>query len=132
MQWGRLVEKDFFSSEVTAEFIQKINIIQSYNDFSNVECIFEVVSENMHSKREVFSNLAKQTSSNDILISNTSSLSMAPGFTVNRMLIPMINEAIGILAEGVAGAEEIDQAMCLGANHPIGPLALDDLIGILL
>lgn len=53
----------------------------------------------------------------------------APGFIVNRMLIPMINEAIGILAEGVASAEEIDRAMRLGANHPIGPLALADLIG---
>jgi 3-hydroxybutyryl-CoA dehydrogenase len=53
----------------------------------------------------------------------------APGFIVNRMLIPMINEAIGILAEGVATAEEIDRAMKFGANHPIGPLALADLIG---
>lgn len=53
----------------------------------------------------------------------------APGYIVNRMLIPMINEAIGILAEGVASAEEIDKAMRLGANHPIGPLALADLIG---
>lgn len=53
----------------------------------------------------------------------------APGFIVNRMLIPMINEAIGILAEGVASAEEIDKAMRLGANHPIGPLSLADLIG---
>jgi 3-hydroxybutyryl-CoA dehydrogenase len=53
----------------------------------------------------------------------------APGFVVNRILIPMINEAIGILAEGVASAEDIDNAMKLGANHPIGPLALADLIG---
>ncbi len=53
----------------------------------------------------------------------------APGFVVNRLLIPMINEAAGILAEGVASAEAIDQAMKLGANHPIGPLALADLIG---
>ncbi len=53
----------------------------------------------------------------------------APGFIVNRMLIPMINEAICILAEGIASAKEIDKAMCLGANHPIGPLALADLIG---
>lgn len=53
----------------------------------------------------------------------------APGFIVNRILIPMINEAVGILAEGVASAENIDEAMKLGANHPIGPLALGDLIG---
>jgi 3-hydroxybutyryl-CoA dehydrogenase len=53
----------------------------------------------------------------------------APGFVVNRILIPMINEAIGILAEGVATEKEIDLAMKLGANHPIGPLALSDLIG---
>lgn len=53
----------------------------------------------------------------------------APGFVVNRLLLPMINEAIGIYAEGVASAEDIDSAMLLGANHPIGPLALADLIG---
>lgn len=53
----------------------------------------------------------------------------APGFVVNRMLIPMINEAIGIYAEGIATVEDTDLAMKLGANHPIGPLALADLIG---
>lgn len=53
----------------------------------------------------------------------------APGFIVNRMLIPMINEAVGVLAEGVAEATDIDRAMTLGANHPLGPLALADLIG---
>lgn len=54
----------------------------------------------------------------------------APGFVVNRILIPMINEAIGIYAEGIASAEDIDSAMKLGANHPMGPLALGDLIGL--
>ena len=54
----------------------------------------------------------------------------APGFVVNRILIPMINEAIGIYAEGVASVEGIDQAMKLGANHPMGPLALGDLVGL--
>lgn len=54
----------------------------------------------------------------------------APGFIVNRILIPMINEAIGIYADGIATANDIDNAMKLGANHPIGPLALGDLIGL--
>ena len=53
----------------------------------------------------------------------------SPGFVVNRILVPMVNEAVGILADGVATAEDIDEAMKLGANHPIGPLALGDLIG---
>jgi len=54
----------------------------------------------------------------------------SPGFVVNRILIPMINEAFFTLAEGVATAEEIDEGMRLGANHPIGPLALADLVGL--
>ena len=54
----------------------------------------------------------------------------APGFAVNRILCPMINEAIFAYSEGIASAEDIDQAMVLGANHPIGPLALADLVGL--
>ena len=54
----------------------------------------------------------------------------APGFVVNRILITMINEGIGILADGVADAEGIDAAMKLGANHPMGPLELGDLVGL--
>ena len=54
----------------------------------------------------------------------------APGFVVNRILIPMINEGIGIYADGVASVEGIDTAMKLGANHPMGPLDLGDLIGL--
>jgi 3-hydroxybutyryl-CoA dehydrogenase len=53
----------------------------------------------------------------------------APGFVVNRILVPMLNEAIGVLAEGTASAEDIDKAMMLGANHPMGPLTLSDFIG---
>ena len=54
----------------------------------------------------------------------------APGFVVNRILIPMINEATFILQEGIASVEDIDTAMKYGANHPMGPLALGDLIGL--
>ena len=54
----------------------------------------------------------------------------AAGFVVNRILVPMINEAVGIYADGVASVEDIDTAMKLGANHPMGPQALGDLIGL--
>ena len=54
----------------------------------------------------------------------------APGFVVNKVLIPMINEAVVMLETGVASAEDIDKAMKLGANHPMGPLTLGDFIGL--
>ncbi|MDR2268365.1 MAG: 3-hydroxybutyryl-CoA dehydrogenase [Holosporaceae bacterium] len=54
----------------------------------------------------------------------------SPGFVLNRVLIPMINEAIQVLYEGIASIEHIDETMRLGANHPMGPLALADLIGL--
>jgi 3-hydroxybutyryl-CoA dehydrogenase len=68
--------------------------------------------------------LAKKVGKSPISIKNS------PGFAVNRILVPMINEAVFVLQEGVASAEEIDAGMKLGANHPIGPLALADLIGL--
>jgi 3-hydroxybutyryl-CoA dehydrogenase len=57
-------------------------------------------------------------------------VSDTPGFAINRVLIPMINEAIFCVQEGVASPEGIDLVMTLGANHPLGPLALADLIGL--
>lgn len=68
--------------------------------------------------------LAKAIGKTPIRVKNS------PGFVVNRMLCPMINEAIFALGEGLASAAEIDEAMKLGCNHPIGPLALCDLIGL--
>lgn len=68
--------------------------------------------------------LAKSIGKTPIKVKNS------PGFVVNRMLCPMINEAVFALGEGLATAAEIDEAMKLGCNHPIGPLALCDLIGL--
>lgn len=68
--------------------------------------------------------LAKRIGKTPIVVKNS------PGFVVNRILVPMINEAVFILQEGLAKTEEIDTGMQLGANHPIGPLALADLIGL--
>lgn len=69
-------------------------------------------------------NLAKQMGKTPVTVNE------APGFVVNRILIPLVNEGVAILADGVATKEEIDEAMKLGANHPMGPLALGDLIGL--
>lgn len=86
---------------------------------------------------EVIKGLATSDKTKDAIVELAKSLGKtpvevaeAPGFVVNRILIPMINEAVGILADGVATAEDIDEAMKLGANHPIGPLALGDLVGL--
>jgi 3-hydroxybutyryl-CoA dehydrogenase len=57
-------------------------------------------------------------------------VSDTPGFALNRLLIPMLNEACYLLMEGVASREDIDTVMKLGANHPMGPLALADLVGL--
>ena len=68
--------------------------------------------------------LAKALGKHPVTVKNN------PGFVVNRVLCPMINEAIFVLAEGLATAEDIDEGMKLGCNHPIGPLALADMIGL--
>lgn len=57
-------------------------------------------------------------------------VSEAPGFVVNKILVPMMNEAIGLVETNVASVEDIDKAMRLGANHPMGPLALGDFVGL--
>jgi len=78
-------------------------------------------SDDTHAKAEAF---AKRVGKVPITAKNS------PGFAVNRILCPMINEAIFALQEGIATAEEIDAGMKLGCNHPIGPLALADLVGL--
>ncbi|HZC97483.1 MAG TPA: 3-hydroxybutyryl-CoA dehydrogenase [Bradyrhizobium sp.] len=78
-------------------------------------------SDDTHAKAEAF---AKRIGKVAITAKNS------PGFAVNRILCPMINEAIFALQEGIATAEDIDAGMKLGCNHPIGPLALADMIGL--
>ena len=78
-------------------------------------------SDDTHAKAEAF---AKKVGKVAITAKNS------PGFAVNRILCPMINEAIFALQEGLASAEDIDSGMRLGCNHPIGPLALADMIGL--
>ena len=68
--------------------------------------------------------LAKRLGKSPITVKN------APGFVVNRILVPMINEAFFVLSEGLASADDIDAGMRLGCNQPIGPLALADMIGL--
>jgi 3-hydroxybutyryl-CoA dehydrogenase len=78
-------------------------------------------SDDTHAQVEA---LAKTLGKTPITVKNS------PGFVVNRILCPMINEAIFVLGEGLATAEEIDAGMKLGCNHPIGPLALADMVGL--
>jgi 3-hydroxybutyryl-CoA dehydrogenase len=67
---------------------------------------------------------AKRLGKTPVVVKNS------PGFVVNRLLCPMINEAVFVLQEGIASPQDIDEAMKLGCNHPIGPLALADMIGL--
>lgn len=78
-------------------------------------------SDETHARLVVIANLICKTV---VTVKNS------PGFVVNRILVPMINEAIFVLQEGLASAEDIDAGMKLGCNHPIGPLALADMIGL--
>lgn len=91
-----------------------------------VMALVEVISGHNTSDRarEVTQSLAAKLGKTAITVTE------APGFVVNRILVPMINEAAFVLGEGVATAEEIDTGLKLGANHPMGPLALADLIGL--
>jgi 3-hydroxybutyryl-CoA dehydrogenase len=80
----------------------------------------ETNKEVMQLAHEVAKNMGKETIT----------VKEAPLFAVNRILVPMMNEAMFVLMEGIASAEDIDKGMCLGANQPIGPLALSDLVGL--
>ncbi len=104
---GRVVGMHFFNP---APVMKLVEIVPGYN----------TSDETIEKAKKMAEELAKTP----IVVDE------APGFVVNRMLVPMINECVGVLAEHIASAEDIDRAMQLGANLPMGRLALSDLIGL--
>ena len=103
---GRLLGMHFFNP---APLMKLVEIVRGIN--SSSEAVEKVIG------------ITKELGKEYVIVNESC------GFVVNRILIPMINEAVGILADNIATAEDIDNAMKYGANHPIGPLSLGDLIG---
>lgn len=187
---SRLVKKEKISAEEMSTIVSRIKGSTKITDLSEVDFVVEAATENEELKLKLFSDLDGICSSEVILSSNTSSISITkiagatkrpqgvigmhfmnpvpimklvevirglatseetanvtsdlakkldktpieandfPGFISNRILMPMINEAVYALFEGVGSAKAIDDVMILGMNHPMGPLALADLIGL--
>ncbi|MDG1841536.1 MAG: 3-hydroxybutyryl-CoA dehydrogenase [Crocinitomicaceae bacterium] len=188
---GRMVAKEKISEKDKSETLANITTFSKMSEgLKNVELVIEAATENIDLKLKIFKSLDELTSSDVILATNTSSISITkiasitnrpdkvigmhfmnpvpimklveiirgystsdevtqkimsvskslgkvpvevndyPGFIANRILMPMINEAIYSLYEGVAGVEEIDTVIKLGMAHPMGPLQLADFIGL--
>ncbi|MCU7247459.1 3-hydroxybutyryl-CoA dehydrogenase [Pseudomonas koreensis] len=186
----RQVAKGTLTPEQKLAALDKIRTSTDYSSLQNVQLVIEAATENLDLKLRVLQQIAAQVSSECVIASNTSSLSITqlaasvsqperfiglhffnpvpvmglievirglqtsdaahamaldmattlgktaitagnrPGFVVNRILVPMINEAILVFQEGLASADDIDAGMRLGCNQPIGPLALADMIGL--
>jgi 3-hydroxybutyryl-CoA dehydrogenase len=186
----RQVAKDTLTEVEKFAALDRIRTSTDYSSLHNVQLVIEAATENLDLKLRVLQQIAAQVSTECVIASNTSSLSITqlaasvsqperfiglhffnpvpvmglievirglqtsdathalaldmattlgktaitagnrPGFVVNRILVPMINEAILVFQEGLANAEDIDAGMRLGCNQPIGPLALADLIGL--
>jgi 3-hydroxybutyryl-CoA dehydrogenase len=186
----RQIAKETLTPEQKQATLDKIRTSTDYSSLNNAQLVIEAATENLDLKLRVLQQIAAQVSSECVIASNTSSLSITqlaasvsqperfiglhffnpvpvmglievirglqtsdathklaldmattlgktaitagnrPGFVVNRILVPMINEAILVFQEGLASAEDIDAGMRLGCNQPIGPLALADLIGL--
>ncbi|PNB68937.1 3-hydroxybutyryl-CoA dehydrogenase [Pseudomonas sp. GW456-E7] len=186
----RQIAKETLTPEQKQATLDKIRTSTDYSVLRDAQLVIEAATENLDLKLRVLQQIAAQVSSECVIASNTSSLSITqlaasvsqperfiglhffnpvpvmglievirglqtsdathqlaldmattlgktaitagnrPGFVVNRILVPMINEAILVFQEGLASAEDIDAGMRLGCNQPIGPLALADLIGL--
>lgn len=186
----RFVKKETMTEEQKGEILGRIKVTTSLDDLSSCRLVVEAATENFEVKKQIFEKIDSVTSSDAILATNTSSISITkiaavterpdkvigmhffnpvplmklvevirgiatsdetyatvkelserlgkvpvecndyPGFVSNRVLMPMINEAVFALHEGVATRESIDEIMKLGMNHPMGPLTLADFIGL--
>ena len=186
----RFVKKETMTEDQKGVVLARIKATTSLDDLKDSALIVEAATENFDIKKQIFEKLDSITSSDTILSSNTSSISITkiaattkrpdkvigmhffnpvplmklvevirgiatsdetyakvkdlseklgkvpvecndyPGFVSNRVLMPMINEAVFALHEGVATKESIDEIMKLGMNHPMGPLTLADFIGL--
>jgi len=186
----RQIAKETLTLEQKLAALDKIHTSTDYSSLHNTQLVIEAATENLDLKLRLLQQVAAQVTSDCVIASNTSSLSITqlaasvsqperfiglhffnpvpvmglievirglqtsdsthalaldmattlgktaitagnrPGFVVNRILVPMINEAILVFQEGLASAEDIDAGMRLGCNQPIGPLALADLIGL--
>lgn len=107
MQPARVVGMHFFNPATVMPLVEIVRALQSSDETVSSAC-----------------SLAKQIGKQPVVVND------APGFVANRILVPMVNEAICLLEQGVAEKEDIDAVMKLGASHPMGPLALADLIGL--
>ena len=186
----RQVSRKRISEDERAESLARISYAPTFDELGEVDLIIEAATEDENVKRKIFTELCSHLSSDALLATNTSSISITrlaaatdrperfiglhfmnpvpvmklvelirgiatddktfekakdfvsslhkqiavsedfPAFIVNRILLPMINEAVYTLYEGVGSVESIDQAMRLGAHHPMGPLQLADFIGL--
>jgi 3-hydroxybutyryl-CoA dehydrogenase len=142
----RMVSKDKLSAADAKAMLGRIKGTTALADLGGSDFLIEAATENLSIKQEILKNLDKVAKADSIQTSDATykatdelakrigktpiTVKNSPGFVVNRILVPMINEAIFVFQEGLASAEEIDAGMKLGANHPIGPLALADLIGL--
>src|SRR5215217_6589727 len=116
------VDKERISQE---EMDEAMGRIESGTEYApDADLAIEAVPETLDIKTKVFQALDEQLKDEAIEVGDY------PGFAVNRLLVPMINEAAYCIMEGVAGAEEMDTAMKQGAGFPMGPLKLADMVGL--
>ena len=155
----RQVSREKITGSERDEAMARISDTGTLTDLGRTDLVIEAATERESVKDAIFKELVPALKENTILTTNTSSISITrlasktdrperflgfhfmlgktaataedfPAFIVNRILMPMINEAIYVLYEGVGNVSSIDKAMRLGANHPMGPLTLADFIGL--